>query len=113
MSDELANAMASETPAWMAEAACRGTDPDMFFVERWGSVVDASRAKAVCNGCAVREECLAYALALPEIHGIWGGLSPVERRAERRRRNVPGSRRVHPESCGCPTCAYKNRWKTA
>lgn len=38
-------------------------------------------AKAICTECAVREECLEFALSIREPHGIWGGLSEVERKA--------------------------------
>jgi WhiB family redox-sensing transcriptional regulator len=31
--------------------------------------------------CAVRRECLEYALTTKEPYGIWGGLTEVERRA--------------------------------
>ena len=40
-----------------------------------------ARAKAICRTCIVREDCLAYALEIAEPHGIWGGLSEIERRA--------------------------------
>jgi WhiB family redox-sensing transcriptional regulator len=76
-------------------AACRparGASPDqtrelaeMFFpIARPGSpaytqAVDA--AKAICDGCPVRAECLAEALARAEKHGVLGGLDP-EQRAE-------------------------------
>ncbi|MDU5308733.1 MAG: WhiB family transcriptional regulator, partial [Varibaculum cambriense] len=43
-------------------------------------------AKAVCELCEVRDECLSYALENDERFGIWGGLSERERR--RLRRNV-------------------------
>lgn len=114
MSDvQPADATPNETPAWLQLANCRGVDPDLFYGDRWGNPNDAAHAKAVCNGCVVREDCLSYALTQPEIHGIWGGLSPVERRAERRQRGINGLRRVHPADCGCPSCALKNRWETA
>ncbi len=38
------------------------------------------RAKSICAGCAVRHECLDYALRIREPHGIWGGLNEAERR---------------------------------
>jgi WhiB family redox-sensing transcriptional regulator len=38
------------------------------------------RAKAICVDCSVRRECLGYALAIREPHGIWGGLNEGERR---------------------------------
>ena len=34
----------------------------------------------MCDGCAVRIECLEYALENDERFGIWGGLSERERR---------------------------------
>jgi WhiB family redox-sensing transcriptional regulator len=39
------------------------------------------RAKAICGECAVRDDCLGYALSIREQHGIWGGLSEAERRS--------------------------------
>ena len=69
-------------PAWTALAACRGCAPALFFPER-GEATEAARA--VCQGCPVRPECLDYALARGEDFGIWGGLSTKERRLLRRR----------------------------
>lgn len=71
---------------WRERAACAGIeDPDIFFpTAEDGPVYDAqvAVAKAVCAGCIVRAECLAYAMAqLPE--GIAGGLTPEERRRYR------------------------------
>jgi WhiB family redox-sensing transcriptional regulator len=43
-------------------------------------VARESRAKAICVECAVRAECLDYALEIREPHGIWGGLNETERR---------------------------------
>lgn len=39
-----------------------------------------SAAKAVCGRCTVRPDCLAYAVAHGIDTGIWGGMSPKERR---------------------------------
>jgi WhiB family redox-sensing transcriptional regulator len=36
-------------------------------------------AMAGCLDCPVRGECLVYAIAAGERHGIWGGLLPRER----------------------------------
>jgi hypothetical protein len=41
----------------------------------------AADAVAGCMGCPVRGECLVYALASEQRHGIWGGLAPHERAA--------------------------------
>jgi len=67
--------------AWAASAACRDSDPDLFFVEG-GSVASAVK---ICAGCAVRPECLAYALVANIEVGVWGGLSAGQRRAQRQR----------------------------
>jgi hypothetical protein len=41
----------------------------------------------VCRGCAVRVQCLEYALDLPanDDEGVWGGTSRQERHDARRR----------------------------
>jgi WhiB family transcriptional regulator, redox-sensing transcriptional regulator len=70
---------------WMSRGACGGVDPELFFpaARTAGSAVrQAEAAKAVCGRCAVRANCLSYALeTMPE--GIWGGTTDEERRAER------------------------------
>lgn len=67
--------------AWQEHALCAQTDPEAFFPEKGGSTREA---KAVCQSCEVREECLQYALDHDERFGIWGGLSERERRRMRR-----------------------------
>jgi hypothetical protein len=70
-------------------AACRGVDPELFFpTAESGPIYDAqvSAAKAVCAGCPVRAQCLAWALtALP--YGVAGGLTEHERHQARTRRS--------------------------
>lgn len=66
---------------WRASAACRGLDPDLFFTERNDGVTEA---KAVCWGCPVRRECLAYAMAQEDsLSGIWGATTRKQRRLHR------------------------------
>jgi WhiB family redox-sensing transcriptional regulator len=67
--------------SWRLLAACRSADPDLFFpVSASGLGRDqAEQAKAVCAQCWVRSECLAFALATRQVHGVWGGLSESER----------------------------------
>lgn len=67
---------------WSVRAVCRSTDPEDLFVEGAAQ----NRAKAVCTGCPVRTECLAYALDHRIDHGVWGGMTDRERRALLRRR---------------------------
>lgn len=68
---------------WRQQAACRGADTSVFFPD---SDEDARAAKAICATCAVREPCLAFALANRQEQGVWGGLTETERRRVRRRR---------------------------
>jgi transcription factor WhiB len=42
-------------------------------------MAQVAEAKAICAGCQVRGECLAFALRTYQIHGVWGGLSEPER----------------------------------
>lgn len=68
--------------SWKLAAACRDVDPGLFFPGRGKS---ATEAKAICNGCPVRAECLSYALDNDEDFGVWGGLSLSERVKYKRR----------------------------
>ncbi|WP_246007305.1 WhiB family transcriptional regulator [Actinomadura pelletieri] len=70
--------------AWHALAACRGVDPDAFFV-RPSDRAGVAAAKRICAGCPVREECLRYAVADEALEGIWGGMTDRERTATRLR----------------------------
>jgi WhiB family redox-sensing transcriptional regulator len=71
---------------WQLDALCAETDPESFFPDKGGSTREAKR---VCTGCAVRTECLEYALSNDERFGIWGGLSERERRRVRLQRRTP------------------------
>ena len=62
--------------AWMARAACHGSDINVFFPTS-GST--AANAKAACEGCPVQGECLQYAIDNEIHHGVWGGLSERQR----------------------------------
>ena len=71
------------TPAWHERANCQGTDPDEFYPDKGGR---SDLAKYICSRCPVRTDCLQDALARDERHGIWGGLSDVERLELKKRR---------------------------
>ena len=66
--------------AWAAHAACRDSDPTLFFSEsgRYAEAVE------ICAECPVRTECLEYALTANIDVGVWGGLSGGQRRTRRR-----------------------------
>jgi WhiB family redox-sensing transcriptional regulator len=70
---------------WQVKAACRGPQSSVFFPPSHFERKDEkesreARAKAICGSCPVRRPCLDYALRIREPHGIWGGLSEVERK---------------------------------
>lgn len=71
---------------WRDVAACRDTDPDLFFpVGTTGAAVDQiAAAKAVCDACAAREACLQFAIENNQDSGVWGGTCEEERRKLRR-----------------------------
>ena len=70
--------------SWQENAACIGLDSAVFFPDNSAHITTGARR--VCGGCEVRDKCLEYALAHGEWHGIWGGLTPDERREHARRR---------------------------
>lgn len=74
--------------SWFSEAACRGTDPDLFFPSR-GENYETKAAKQVCAECTVCAQCLEYALQAGIKHGIFGGTSERERRRMRRTPVLP------------------------
>ncbi len=60
-----------DTPAIdETELPCRVNDPELYFAE---SPSDVELAKALCQDCPVRAECLAGALERREPWGVWGG----------------------------------------
>jgi hypothetical protein len=57
--------------------ACRDVDREIFFPPKGGTGVPAKR---ICAACPVQADCLAWALATREPHGVWGGMSAWQRR---------------------------------
>lgn len=57
-------------PSMIASLPCHDVDPNLFFAEM---PLDVERAKDVCIGCVMKDECLTGALDRKEPHGVWGG----------------------------------------
>jgi WhiB family redox-sensing transcriptional regulator len=80
--------ISSDTSAsWWSQAACQSADTELFFPI---STLDATsrnvvRAKAICDRCSVRPQCLAHAMESGSLQGIWGGTTEAERRRLRGR----------------------------
>ena len=75
--------------SWRNRAACIGADGLIFFPhDRKFSAKTWAEAREFCAGCTVREQCLAFALshdATEDRWGMFGGMTPTERKAHRRR----------------------------
>lgn len=70
---------------WRADALCAQTDPDLFHPETGQT---SATAKRVCMGCPVRRQCLEHAVTHGENVGVWGGMTPGQRKAIRRARDA-------------------------
>lgn len=73
-------------PKWHEDAACTDdtVDPDWFFPSVGH---DGSKAREVCSGCEVRDQCLTVALHQP-LAGIWGGTTEPDRVRMRREQGI-------------------------
>lgn len=63
------------------EVPCRQA-PDLYFPELGDGMAAsiAKMAKKACQSCDVINECAAYAVKHKEEAGIWGGMSPNDRK---------------------------------
>lgn len=75
---------------------CQTTDPEIWFSDdQEGSGTHYKVAKQLCAECPVQNLCLEFALISEEQFGVWGGVTPRERRAMRDRLvRVVGARGV-------------------
>jgi WhiB family redox-sensing transcriptional regulator len=71
---------------WRDVAACRDTDPDLFFPPgtTGPALRDLGEAKRICRACPARARCLSWALDHGVTDGVWGGTTADERRVIRR-----------------------------
>lgn len=66
----------------MDEGSCSKTPPSSKMSSRFYPVKgeSAAKARAICNMCPVKTECLDYAYINKEKFGVWGGKSESQRR---------------------------------
>jgi WhiB family redox-sensing transcriptional regulator len=78
-------AATARSPDWTDEAACRHTDPELFFPDGTAgpALCQVAQAIRVCESCPVRMPCLVFAVEHSPGFGVWGGTTPEERRAIR------------------------------
>jgi WhiB family transcriptional regulator, redox-sensing transcriptional regulator len=88
-STETAVALGDRPMDWLDQAACRGSDPELFFpasdMSTGAGRVQVEAAKQVCRRCLVKATCLSWAFDNGQEAGIWGGLTEEERRRLGRR----------------------------
>lgn len=74
---------------WRKRAACLGQPVDRFFPE---DPNDYRHVVRLCERCVVKSACLDEALEVPsnvDRFGVYGGLTPPQRRREREKRATP------------------------
>ncbi len=83
--DDRASPMTSRD--WAEQAACIGVDPDIMCPPGDINQEAYGRAKTICADCPVSEPCLDEALNRSKHAdvGVWGGTTPNERVALRRK----------------------------
>jgi hypothetical protein len=80
-------------PPWQFEnPSCAEIGEGLFFIEDQEEKIiqNASvyqEGKRICSVCEHKSECASWAIK-NETHGLWGGLSPYERRMFRKRRKI-------------------------
>lgn len=74
---------------WRDLASCR--DTDTLMVGEHMTDTDVQLAKAVCAGCPVWFDCLAYSIVSSSPYGVFGGMSADERARWKKR---PNNRRL-------------------
>ena len=80
-------------PAWHAEALCRGTMKQPGYVQFFIDTGENSRQqRAICARCPVQEKCRQDAIDHGDKHGVWGGTSPRQRRADRAKVSLEDTR---------------------
>lgn len=62
------------------QGKCAGSPtPQAWFATVHGYLAAQARAKRLCDGCPVLEQCRSYALEAGEEFGVWGGLCELDR----------------------------------
>lgn len=110
--ESVSNLLFTGVLEWTEDAACEG-QTELFFAppgERpEARAIRETRARAVCNGCAVLAECRNWAREHRE-YGFWGGESEEERAAAGYRVDMPVGRVArYPRGNGQPVRPREHR----
>ena len=66
---------------------CAQVGGELWFPDKGGDTTVVHRATAICNQCIHRLECAEWGIHY-ERHGIWGGLTPRQRKRIRSKRRI-------------------------
>ena len=80
---------AEDDATWREQASCATSDPEAWFppeLESGGWVAADAAPLRVCRRCPVATQCLEWAIASGCDYGIFGGLTPSQRRHLRMQR---------------------------
>ena len=93
---------------WLSEALCRGINQDFFYppLEEPSPNHYYAVGKQVCNGCSAWKQCLQAGLDNEEVWGMWGGVTPQERRRKDSLRH--GTLEAKRLGCKCADCQKAN-----
>lgn len=74
-----------EVAPWMLDASCANAgNPEAWFPTQGKHSNQTMTAIRVCALCPVAAECFSFAVARPELEGIWAGTTQRQRRAARK-----------------------------
>lgn len=68
---------------------CAETDPDAFFTEKKGDTY-SRQAIELCRRCTHQTDCAEFAINYYDLDGLWGGLTPNQRKEIRKQRGTRG-----------------------
>jgi WhiB family redox-sensing transcriptional regulator len=77
---------------WAEDGRCRRLGPKVLNAFFPGRGDDLEPARGVCKPCPVKDQCLAYALAHPNLVGVWAGTSHRQREQLREERTLAAER---------------------
>jgi len=80
-----------ELPGFFRDAKCKGKEPSIFDGE---TLVDILQAKKICNECPIRVACARWATRTQDF-GVWGSLTPGERKKKAKGIEVIDITKVH------------------
>jgi WhiB family redox-sensing transcriptional regulator len=80
----------TEVRDWMTRALCKSEPTSWFFPAH--DKEEVKRAKCICVKCPVMMDCRQFALERFDTGGIWGGMTENERKHERKRLGIKGTR---------------------